>query len=67
MPAATLRLPVRLRPDLPRGVAGLSAGTASCGGNHPAGLGKDREAEMTSPYPILSILGIIVVALTIAA
>ena len=29
-----------------------------------AGMGKDREGEMTSPYPILSILGIVIVALT---
>ena len=42
-------------------------GIASSGRNHAARLGKDREAEMTSPYPILSILGIVIVALTIAA
>jgi NADH-quinone oxidoreductase subunit H len=30
-------------------------------------VGQDREAEVTSPYPILSIVGIVIVALTIAA
>jgi NADH-quinone oxidoreductase subunit H len=30
-------------------------------------MGKDREAEMSSPYPILSIVGIVMAALTIAA
>jgi NADH-quinone oxidoreductase subunit H len=30
-------------------------------------VGKDREAEMTSPYPILSIVGIVIVALSVAA
>jgi NADH-quinone oxidoreductase subunit H len=30
-------------------------------------LGKDFEAEMTTPHPILSILGIVIVAMTIAA
>lgn len=30
-------------------------------------MGKDRETEMTSPYPILCIVGIVIVALTIAA
>jgi NADH-quinone oxidoreductase subunit H len=30
-------------------------------------MGKDREAEMTSPYPLLAILGIVMAALTIAA
>jgi NADH-quinone oxidoreductase subunit H len=32
-----------------------------------AGMGKDREDHMTSPYPMLSILGILTVALTTAA
>src|ERR1700732_661908 len=41
--------------------------TASPSWNRAARGGKDREPEMTSPYPILSILGIVIVALTIAA
>jgi NADH-quinone oxidoreductase subunit H len=32
-----------------------------------AGMGEDREDHMTSPYPMLSILGILTVALTTAA
>src|SRR5262249_51813467 len=32
-----------------------------------AGMGEDREDRMTSPYPMLSILGILIVALTTAA
>jgi NADH-quinone oxidoreductase subunit H len=32
-----------------------------------AGMGEDRENHMTSPYPMLSILGILTVALTTAA
>ena len=35
--------------------------------SHDARVGQDREGKMTSPYPLLSILGIVIVALTIAA
>src|SRR5262249_24044246 len=35
--------------------------------HHVARVGQDRGSEMTSPYPLLSILGIVIVALTIAA
>ena len=58
----TFRLPVRIRPNSRRCCGSLR--DASSGGDQTARLGKDREAEMTSPYPILSILGIVIVALT---
>ena len=52
---ATFRLPVRIRPDLPPGVAGLPYGVPPLTWIASAAAGKDREDEMTSPYPILSV------------
>ena len=61
------RLPLKIVRELPGGIAGIPAGLTPARRSRASGVEQDLESAMTSPYPIAAIVGILIVALTLAA
>ena len=64
---AKQRLPLKVLPDLPAGVAGIPTGLpAAFGEVFPVWRGIER-VNMISPHPFASIVGVLIVALSLSA
>ena len=61
------RLPVKVVSGLPKGVAGLPSGLPGLEGLASSRVEQDHPSMMTSAYPVATIIGILVAALTIAS
>ena len=61
------RLPLKVLPDLPAGIAGIPAGLTTARWSGASGLAPDLASIMTSPHPIAAIVGILLVVLSLSA